>query len=333
MGIVDWENLYLASQAAAKGKRERQPVMEFFANLEINLMLLQEELTNKSYSPGRYKTFSIYDPKPRMISAAPFKDRVVHHALMNVIGPILEAGFIDDIYANRAGKGTHKAIQRFQFFLQRYRFVLKCDIKKYFPSIDHEILKKLIQKKIADQEALWLINTILAGSNEQINVVDYFPGDDLLSPVQRRKGLPIGNLTSQNFANFYLNEFDHFVKEKLRCHAYLRYVDDFVLLANNKQQLHKWLAEMVKYLETLRLKLHPNRCDLFPATMGRRFLGQVVAPDLRRLPGENVRSFSKRLRRWQKHPPENMEQRISSWLGHAQQADTTALLRNRALLT
>jgi retron-type reverse transcriptase len=242
--ISAFENLYVAAQKAARGKREKLTVMKFFAKLEENLFQLQSELSSGNYCPDTYRAFFIYDPKPRMISAAPFRDRVVHHALMNVIGPVLERSLIFDTYANRLGKGTHQAIRRFQHFMQRYRFVLKCDIKKYFPSIDHQILKSSIRRRIGDLQVLWLADLVIDHSNEQAEVLDYFPGDDLLTPIERRKGLPIGNLTSQNFANYYLNPFDHFVKEMLKCPAYVRYVDDFALFSNDKNQLWNWFVEI-----------------------------------------------------------------------------------------
>jgi len=224
--IFSFDNLSLAARKAQRGKRFKENVAQFNMNLEKELLNLLGELQQQNYQPGEYRSFFIYEPKKRMISAAPYRDRVVHHALMNVIGSIFEKSFIFDSYANQIGKGTHRAVQRFQTYLRRYRYVLKCDIKKYFPSIDHEILKQKIRRKIADQKTLWLIDTIIDNSNPQVPVIDYFPGDDLLTPIERRRGLPIGNLTSQFFANVYLNDFDHFVKEQLRCQAYVRYVDD-----------------------------------------------------------------------------------------------------------
>jgi retron-type reverse transcriptase len=182
--ITTFENLLLAAQKAAAGKRERFYVMDFFYRLEENLWRLQEELAGKTYRPSQYSTFQIYEPKPRMISAAPFRDRVVHHALINVIGPLFERSFIFDSYANRVDKGTHRAIRRYQHFLRNYRYVLKCDIKKYFPSIDHQILKTLIRRRIADTQTLWLIDAIIDGSNPQEPVHDYFPGDDLFTPFK-----------------------------------------------------------------------------------------------------------------------------------------------------
>jgi len=325
--IVSFENLYDAANKAAKGKREKFSVMRFFDRLEENLFQLRDELSSRLYAPGTYRAFFIYDPKPRLISAAPFSDRVIHHALMNVIGPILERSLIFDTYANRLGKGTHKAIRRFQDYARRYRFLLKCDVKKYFPSIDHEILKRLIRRLIGDRHALWLIDAIIDHSNQQVEVLDYFPGDDLLTPVEQRKGLPIGNLTSQNLANYYLSPLDHFVKEGLKCRAYVRYVDDFALFSEDKDQLRSWLAEIDRFLARFRLKLHRRRCMIVSSAGEARFLGQVVKPSCRRLRGENVRKFTRRLKRWQAQPPQNVEQRVSSWLGHARQADSAALIR------
>jgi retron-type reverse transcriptase len=330
--ISAFENLLLAARNAAKGKGERYYVMAFFLNLEENLFQLQTELKTESYRLGNYTTFRIYEPKPRMISAAPFRDRVVHHALMNIVGPLLEKSFVFDSYANREGKGTHRAIRRYQCFLKKYKYVLKCDIKKYFPSIDHEILKSLIRKRIADQKTLWLIDAIIEGSNKQVDVLDYFPGDSLFTPVERRKGLPIGNLTSQFFANYYLNPLDHFIKEELRCGAYLRYVDDFALFGNSKLQLNEWKKRISVFSEAYRLRLHPVRCHIYPSSVGYRFLGQVVFQTHRKLCSDSVRRFKKRQRIWQISPPENIDQRIASWAGHASQADTFCLLKSLALI-
>lgn len=205
---------------------------------------------------------------------------------------------------------------------------MKCDIQKYFPSIDHAILKSLCRKRIADVKTLWLIDRIIDGSNQQELVLNYFPGDDLFSPVCRRKGLPIGNLTSQFFANVYLNPLDRFVKDVLGCPAYLRYVDDFALFADSKAKLHKLYAEIADFLSGLRLSLHPRRCFVFPARVGWRFLGQRVFRTHRLLDSRNVVRFRRRLRVWAKHPPRNREQRIQSWLGHAMQADTYCLMRS-----
>jgi len=330
--ITSFANLLSAAHQAAKGKRSHPAVISFFEKLEDNLYQLQTELKRKYYEPGEYTTFHIYDPKPRLISAAPFRDRVIHHTLMNIIAPLLERSFIFHSYANRIGKGTHRAIRQYQNYLKEYEFVLKCDIKKYFPSIDHEILKSLIRKRIACEQTLWLIDSIIDGSNEQVKVNDYFPRDDLFTPFKRRKGLPIGNLTSQFFANYYLNPLDHLIKEQLKCKAYLRYVDDFVLLSNSKHQLWEWKEKIKIFLEDYRLKLHPTRCQVYPTDSGYRFLGQIVFKTHRLLPSANVRKFKKRLKKWGTNPPENFQQRVASWVGHASQADTFKLLKSLDLV-
>jgi len=316
----------MAAQKAAKGQREKPNVMQFFLKLEDNLCQLQDELETQCYLPGSYWTFHIYDPKPRIISAAPFRDRVIHHALINIIGPLLECSFIFDSYANRMGKGTHRAIRRYHHFLRQYEFVLKCDIKSYFPSIDHEILKSLVRKRISCTRTLWLMDTIIDGSNLQQKVYDYFSGDTIFTPLDRRVGLPIGNLTSQFFANYYLNPLDHFIKENLACKAYVRYVDDFVLMAGSKYRLWEWKERIADFLQAFRLKLQPKRCHIYPANRENPFLGQLVFPTHRRLASGNVRKFKKRMRRWKKHPPLNLHQRLASWVGHAGQAHTYSLL-------
>ncbi len=224
--IVSFSNFILAAHKAQKGKRFNEEVARFNLKLERNLFQMIEELTAETYQPGGYREFDIYEPKPRMISAAPYRDRVVHHALCNVIAPILESSMIFDSYANRKNKGTHKAILRFQKFSRQNTFVLKCDIRKFFPSIDHEILKTVLRRKIGCAKTLSLIDLIIDNSNSQEPHEVSFPGDDLFTAVERKKGLPIGNLTSQLFGNYYLNPLDHFLKETLGCKHYIRYVDD-----------------------------------------------------------------------------------------------------------
>ena len=203
--IISFENLIQAARQAQQGKRFRRTVLAFNHHLEDELHQIQDELVQKTYCPGEYRAFRIFDPKPRLISAAPYRDRVVHHALCNVIVPLLDRTFISDTYANREGYGTHRALKRFTHFDRSSQYVLLCDIRKYFPSIDHQILKTILRRKIRCPDTLWLIDTIIDGSNEQDPAIEYFPEDDLLTPLERRKGLPIGNLTSQFFANLYLN--------------------------------------------------------------------------------------------------------------------------------
>ncbi len=211
------------------------------------------------------------------------------------------------------------------------KYILQCDIRKYFPSIDHEILKQIIRRKIKCQDTLWLIDTIIDNSNAQEPVIEYFPGDDLISPILRSHGLPIGNLTSQFFANFYLNGFDHFVKEKLRVKKYLRYVDDFALFGDDWEFLTQARQEIEPYLVTLRLKVHPVKSKLWETQYGANFVGFRILPDRVRVRSDNLRRARIRIKRlqtdhargevsWQK-----VVQRLQSWSAHLQHGDTYRL--------
>ena len=296
--VCDWDNLYLAYRRARQGKRGRPPVAAFEYDQEANLIALQRELTEQTYRPGLYYSFYIHEPKRRLISAAPFRDRVVHHALCNIIEPILERCFIYDSYANRVGKGTHRALDRAQRYAQRYRYLLQCDVRQFFPSIDLAILCAALARKLADDRVMWLIGQILdsgVGVLSEEYEMQWFAGDDLFA-ANRPRGLPIGNLTSQFWANCYLNPFDHFVKRDLKCPAYVRYVDDFLLFADDKRTLQQWLGAIVTKLAELRLTIHPG-AQARPVSEGFPFLGFVVFPTHRRLKGRKVIYFRRRLRK------------------------------------
>ena len=329
--IIDFENILLAARKAQKGKRFRENVLAFNYNLESELIKIQQDLTDKTYQPGTYRTFYIKEPKIRMISAAPYQDRVVHHALCNIITPIIEPTFIGDSYANRFGFGSHRALRRFIKFARNSRYVLQCDIQKYFPSIDHEILKSLLRRKIKCRDTLWLIDTIIDNSNEQFPAVEHFQGDDLLTPLQRRRGLPIGNLTSQFFANVYLNGFDHFVKKQLKARKYLRYVDDFALFADDWEFLAEARLAIEEYLGKIRLKIHPVKSQLFETKHGANFLGFRVLPDRIRVRTENLRKAKRRIRTMQsdyvngKINSEQVSQSMQSWFAHLEHGDTWRL--------
>ncbi|MFM9960277.1 MAG: reverse transcriptase/maturase family protein [Planctomycetaceae bacterium] len=211
--VSSFEALCRAAKKAERRKRSRRTTGRFAFFRELELLRLHEELHDRRYRPGGYRTFPIFEPKRRLISAAPFRDRVVHHALTSVLEPIFERSFVFDSYACRTGKGTHAAVRRCQEFAKRFPFVLKADIRKFFPSIDHDILKRLIRRNIKDPNVLWLCDLIIDHSNAQEPVLDWFPGDDLLSPSERRREVPLGNQTSQFFANVYLDPLDHFVAE------------------------------------------------------------------------------------------------------------------------
>ena len=296
-GIASFQALLEAALRAARGKRDKPGVAAFLANLEPEVLQLERELRSGRYVPGRYRKIEIFDPKHRIVSAAPFRDRVVHHALCAVCEPIFERGFVHDSYANRLGKGTHRAIARYERFRDRSRYVLRCDIYRYFPAIDHEILKRDLRRRIACERTLALADRIIDGSNPQEPVHIHYPGDDLLTPLERRRGLPIGNLTSQFFANVYLDGFDHFCKEVLRARGYLRYVDDFALFHDDAARLEEWRQRIRTYLEGRRLQLHPRKTMILRTGEAAPFLGFVLLPGgRRRLPEENVRRFRNRLR-------------------------------------
>tara|TARA_B100001964_G_scaffold244304_1_gene325226 strand:- start:819 stop:2009 length:1191 start_codon:yes stop_codon:yes gene_type:complete len=326
--ICSFKNLHSAWKKAQKGKRLKKSVLFFNFNLERELIQLQEELLAKTYKPGKYTEFSIYERKPRKISAAPFRDRVVHHALINIVEPIFEKKFIFDSYACRVGKGTHSGVNRYCSFLIKNKYALKCDIKKYFPSIDREILKEKIRKKIKDKDCLWLFDLIIDSGNSQLPIADYFPGDDLFTPYERRKGIPIGNLTSQFFANVYLNDLDHFVKESLHCRYYIRYVDDFVFLDNDKKKLRHLYAKVIKFLEKDRLKISHEKTIITPVSEGIDLLGYRIFPDYRKVRKDNAFRFMRKLRRFQKMYNEwevgwdDINPSVQSWIGHATHANT-----------
>jgi retron-type reverse transcriptase len=329
--IIEFGNLLLAARKAQRGKRFRDNVLEFNDQLEIELLKIQHELKTQTYQPGAYRTFHLIDPKSRLISAAPYRDRVVHHALCNIIVPIFESTFIQDSYANRVGFGTHRALRRFTQFARSNRYILQCDIKKYFPTIDREILKQLIRQKIKCRDTLWLIDAIVDNSNEQETVIDYFPDDDLLTPIQRMRGLPIGNLTSQFFANVYLNRFDHFVKEQLKVAKYVRYVDDFALFSDCREFLVDARKSVEEYLASLRLKLHPVKSQIFETKIGASFLGFRVFPDRIRVRNNNLHRGRQRLKRLQADYARgkikwlDVERSLSSWQAHLNHGDTWQL--------
>jgi retron-type reverse transcriptase len=331
--VCDFDNLLRAARKAEKGKRFRSSCRSFNLDLEKNLLSLQRELKDKIYRPGCYHHFKIYEPKERVISAAPYRDRVVHHALVNVIEPIFDASMELDSYANRSNKGTHKAVGRFTQFARKRNYVLKMDIVRYFPSLDHEILMAAIARKVKDNDILWLIEVILESGKQPINTecLWYFPGDDLFTPWNRKRGLPIGNLTSQFFANVYLDSFDHHVKENLKCKFYIRYMDDFVIFDNSKILLGEIRQKVIEYLERLRLKVHLNKAQIWPVAKGTDWLGYRVYPTHRLVRRSNVRKFRRRLKDLAeayaggKIQLEQVNPMMMSWIGHVQHADSYGL--------
>lgn len=277
--IVSFTNLYTAFRKAFKGSRHSREALKFNFYLEKELLQLQQELINKSYQPGAYHHFQIYDPKERTISVAPFSDRVVHHAIVNVLEPLYEKRFIFDSYATRKYKGTHKAIRRAQWFLRQNRWYLKADIEKFFPTVNHQKMMELLERKIKDPHCLWLLERIIINGGEN------------------GRGIPIGNLTSQFLANVYLHPLDMFIKQRLSVSHYLRYMDDFVLFSPEKEPLKEWLEEINEYVAgELLLRLKEKSLRLNQRQHGLSFLGARIFPGTIRLRRENLKRVIKKYR-------------------------------------
>jgi retron-type reverse transcriptase len=329
--LISFPNLLLAARRAAAGKRTRADVARFLLHLEPELCRLQRELRDGAYQPGPYRSFEVKDPKPRLISAAPFRDRVVHHALTQILEPIFEKRFSKDSFACRKGLGTHRALARAKDGARRFPFVLKCDVRKYFPSIDHEILKGLLARVVKCRPTLDLAEKIIDGSNPQEAVVSYFAGDDLFSPWERRRGLPLGNQTSQFFANVYLNPLDQVVNRELKPPIYVRYVDDFLLFGDSRKELAGMRSHIEENLETLRLEMHPRKSRVYRCREGVTFLGWRIFPERSRLARDNVVRFRRKMRnlqsRWSKGTIgwKEVEIRVRAWIAHAAHGDTWRL--------
>lgn len=244
--IISLENLFLAWREFRRGKRKKRDVAEFEFNLEDNLFALHETLRNKTYQHCKYTAFNVCDPKLRRIHKATIGDRVLHHAIFRILYDIFDGSFIHDSYSCRTNKGAHRAVNRLETFLQkesgnnhRNIFALKCDVRKFFDSIDQDVLLGMIKRKIKDSDAIWLLEKVIKSF---------------------QKGLPLGNVTSQLFANIYLNELDQFAKHVLKEKYYLRYCDDFIILSSEVKHLEKLVIEIDKFLkDELRLFLHPNK--------------------------------------------------------------------------
>lgn len=335
--IHGFEHLLAAYRRARRGKRRRPDVAAFEFRCEDELVALAEELREGRYRPGPYRRFYVTENgKRRVISAAPFRDRVVHHALCALIEPIWEARFIHDSYASRPGKGTHAALDRAQQFARGHRYVLQLDVRQFFPSIDHAILRGLLARHIADPHLLGLVDAILAGGADELRdeyQMVYFLGDDLFA-MNRPRGLPIGNQTSQFWANVLLHPLDLFAKQELGCRAYLRYCDDMLLFADDKAQLQRWRDAAITFAGSLRLTLHEGRAQMSPVDAGFPFLGWQLFPFRRRLKRRNVLAFARRFRRMRadyaagRCTLADIDQRLKGWLGHARQGNTLGLRRS-----
>jgi retron-type reverse transcriptase len=334
--LVSWENLCAAYGRCRRRKRARPEAAAFDFAWETEVLRLQRELREGTYSPGAYRNFYIHEPKRRKISAAPFRDRVVHHAIVRVLEPLYEPRFIHDSYACRRKKGTHRALHRAQYYARRHRFFLKSDIVRFFPNADHAVLLETIFRRVREPRTRDLVAKIIAsgaGVLTEEATHDVFPGDDLFSRL-RPTGLPIGNLTSQFFANVLLDPVDHFVKEGLRVPGYVRYADDFVLFGDRKEQLWEWRDALRSRLARLRLKLHREKTQIRPSLRGLKFLGFVLRPSGRRLQQSALKRFNRRLRRlkwrWRcgQISLDEIRASLRSTHAHAQFANSQGVLRD-----
>jgi len=290
--IISLENLFSAWDEFRQDKRKRIDVLEFESNLEPNIFQLSRQLKTQTYKHGSYASFYIHDPKQRNINKAIVRDRVLHHAVFKILNPIFEPTFIANSFSCRPDKGTHKGVNILAKILRQLSqnnhkdcFILKCDIKKFFASVDHQILLSIIKRKIKDEKAIWLVTEII----ESFSFLKY-------SEPKNKRGLPIGNLTSQLFANVYLNEFDQFIKHQLKIKYYLRYTDDFVIIANNRFYLKNLIYLINDFLkDKLKLELHPNKTFISKFHQGIDFLGYILFPHHRLVRNKTKKRMLKKL--------------------------------------
>ncbi len=302
------ENIELAFKKAQKRKSNKPYVIEFKNNLDENLKLLREELLSEVYQPRPLRTFVIRDPKVRKIRKSYFVDRIVHHAICNILDPIFEKRFIYDSFANRLGKGTLNAIKRFDKFKQKVSknntrncYVFKADVKHYFDEVNHSILIDILRKKINDEKLISLISKVLKNHSDKI-------------------GMPLGNMTSQFFANCYLNELDRFVKNELKAKYYIRYVDDFVILDNDRNILESYKEKINIFLkEKLQLELHSTKSKILLLDRGISFLGFRSYPHHRLLRKANIRTMKKRIDIGDYDP---ICEFLEGWFSYANHANT-----------
>lgn len=301
--IYDFENLYQAYLEARKNKRFREDVLRFSAHLEENLIQLQNELIYKTYSVGRYREFFVREPKKRLIMALQFRDRVVQWAIYRQIYPYFDARMIDDSYACRIGKGALQAAERLQYWVRQVNrrparyYYLKLDISKYFYRVDHAILSDILRSHIQDDDLMWLLETIINCEHTAFGLPAFAEASDV--PIDERltdKGIPIGNLTSQMFANIYLGELDWYAKRELRLHHYVRYMDDIIILHEDKDFLHGVKEDIEIFLDE-RLRLNLNRkTAIRPVSHGIEFVGYRIWPTHKRLKKKTAKKMRRSLK-------------------------------------
>ena len=328
--IASVENLFLAAAKARRGKSRRPDVEQWWLRRETEIGALREELLSGSYQPGGYRFFEIHEPKRRTIAAAPFRDRVVHHALCLRLAPLLERRFIARSFSCQPGKGTTAARECCRQLTNRHAFVLKCDVAKFFPNIDHEILFAKLAARVRCEGVLGVIAKILASHRTGPEVPPpLFPDDDFLAAAQRPRGLPIGNLTSQLWGNFYLDDLDHWLTETRRQGDYLRYTDDFLVFGHDKSRLWKLRAAIAGQLALTRLKFTVPKSRLLRTREGVPFCGFRFLPGLRpRILGPTKRRFERRRQRWKvQRSFRRLSALVFAWYQFSREANSAGLRR------
>ena len=318
--VHNMNNLYVAFMASRKGKRYKKEVINFESSIGSNLFRLSRELSNKEYKPGSHYVFTVKEPKERVIMVPPFRDRVVHHCLCdNILEPIFERNYVNSNFANRRGKGTHAALSVLRSQMHKLHmssssgYILKCDISKYFYSINHDVLKFKIRRLIKDKDVLWLTDKIIDSTPNNV-------------------GIPIGNLTSQLFANYYLSEMDHIIKEKLKIKHYVRYMDDFTLMYKDKEYLTYCKNYLTDYLKTIGLSFN-QKTQVFPLKNGIDFLGfhtyiTNTGKTIMRLRKQSIKKMKRKLKYFQRGYREGLlslgdiRLSVASWVGHAKHGNT-----------
>lgn len=333
--VTSIKTLRAANQCALKGKRHNRFATGFSYELTSNLIQLQSELIDQTYKPQEYRNKIVLEPKVRLIEAPAYRDRIVHHAIHHFLSPFYEKHFITDSYACRPNRGIHKAVTRVQQFLRTSKndlYICQIDVSKYYASINHNRLLELLNTKICDQKLLDLLEIIIE-STDSGTEHDYLFAADSHYFTNGRRGIPIGNLTSQLFANIYLHELDMFAKHNLRIKHYVRYMDDILIIHESKEQLHIWQTAIINFLyDKLYLTVNPRKIRIYPARYGVSFVGYVIYPDYLRLRSSSVKRFKRRYSRQLdlvasgRIGPAAMQLSFASWKAHAAHAKTDNLI-------
>lgn len=314
--MADYGNIQKAYNKARKCKRYRKDVLQFTKDKEENLELVRNDIQGLTYEPSEYRYFKVYEPKERQIMALPFCDRVVQHAINNILEPIFNQRFIFHSYACRKGKGMHGASDTLQEWLYEWQtfnpeqplYAIKADIHHCFQSINHDVLKAEIRKVIKDAGALELTDRIIDHNGQMPDGI----------------GIPVGNLTSQLFANIYLNKLDQYIKHTLGVKYYIRYMDDFIILSPDIAQLRCWLADIERFLrDELKLELNP-KTTILAAKNGIDFVGYKHRATHRKVRPDSIKRIKKTIRKYERGhiTKERLQKSIASWTGHAGHADS-----------